>query len=129
MHALGGNPHDICMALLYMYTDGTSPGANDLELRGSIGVPKNHPCAPETADLDSDRAGLISLFRQARDSSQPVVLSESDGSLQAMDGLFDNIDWRGYGEPSRDIVILPLSSSGSTLGFYVQGCVSLPTRC
>ncbi|SMR62179.1 unnamed protein product [Zymoseptoria tritici ST99CH_1E4] len=121
IEALKENPNDVPMALLYSCVDPNSETNLDLQLRGSIGIPNDHRCAPKIAKLDSDQGGLIPCFRQARESGKPVVLSEADGSLQRTNGMFEGVSWCGFGEPCRDVVILPLTSSGSLIGFYVQG--------
>ncbi|KJX94537.1 histidine kinase like protein [Zymoseptoria brevis] len=121
IEALKENPNDVPMALLYSCVDPHSETNLDLRLRGSIGIPDDHRCAPKIAKLDSDQGGLIPYFRQVRESGKSVVLSETDGSLQQMNGLFEGVSWCGFEEPSRDVVIVPLISSGSLIGFYVQG--------
>ena len=121
MEALHGNPHDITMALLYSFDEPAKPGTGNLRLRGSISVPEGHHCAPHTADLGADDAGVIPFLRTVKESGAPLVLSQSDGTLQATGNMFDGVAWCGYSEPSRDIVVLPLSSGGRMLGFYVQG--------
>ena len=119
--ALRGNPHDITMALLYSFDELAIPGSDNLRLRGSISVPEGHQCAPSTANLGTDDAGVVPFLRQVKESGAPLLLSHTDGSLQATGNLFDGIAWAGFGEPSRDVVILPLSSGARLLGFYVQG--------
>jgi PAS domain S-box-containing protein len=119
--ALKQNPNDVTMATIYSYVASESEDASDLQLRGSIGVPDGHACAPKTARLEKDQHGLLPFFRQARETGTTVVLSETDGTLQQLGGLLDGISWCGFGEPSRDVVVQPLMSSGTLLGFYVQG--------
>ena len=121
IEALQGNPNDITMALLYSYDELAPRGASNLRLRGSIGVHNGHPCAPTESNLETSDAGLVPLFRQVKQSAKPLVLSDTDGSLQKFRHLFDEVSWCGYGEPARDIIILPLSISGNMLGFYAQG--------
>lgn len=116
--ALRANANDITMALLYSFEELT-PGGPNLHLKGSVGVPEGHPCAPLEMRLESSSTGLVQSFRRVQLSSKPLVLSEADGSLPR--SLFEGIQWCGYGEPSRDVVIVPLMISGNLLGFYVQG--------
>lgn len=121
INALEDNPKDITMAMLYSYDEFATPDGADLRLRGSIGVPHGHRSAPVEANLATSAVGMVPYFRQVHETGRPLVLSQTDGSLQATNGLFDGITWAGFGEPSRDVVILPLVSNGTKLGFYVQG--------
>ena len=119
--ALKSNAHDITMALLYSFDEASTSGAGKVRLRGSILVPRDHPCAPRSASLRTDDVGVVPYLRRAKETGAPVVLSTDDGSLQVTGELFEGITWGGYGEPSRTVVVMPLSSGGRTLGFYVQG--------
>lgn len=115
------NPREVTMAMLYSFEELETAGSGKIRLRGSINIPDNLPCAPTTADLNSDGAGILTHFRKVKETGSPVILSQTDGSLQATGDLFSGIEWGGFGEPSRDVVILPLSTGGKVLGFYVQG--------
>lgn len=120
INAMQGNPNDITMCLLYAYVEQESDDEPNLQLVGQIGVPDHHSCAPQKAILERDRIGFTEHFRQARKTGRPVVLSQSDGSLGSV-GSLDGIAWCGYGEPSQNITVLPLSSLGNLLGFLVVG--------
>lgn len=119
-NALRENPNDITMCLLYSYIETETDEESNLHCVGRIAIPDDHPCAPQQAILARDRTGLIPHFRRAKETSNPVVLSQSDGSLESV-GSLHGISWCGYGEPSRDITILALSSIGNLLGFLVVG--------
>lgn len=116
MDALRKNPHDITMAMLYSFDDVQDNQAS-LRLRGSIGVQKGQ--FPFEDQLETSNTGLVPFFRQVQSSGKPLLLSEGDGSLPT--SLFNRVEWCGYGEPSRHVVIVPLMTNGSLLGFYVQG--------
>jgi signal transduction histidine kinase len=64
---------------------------------------------------------LIPLFRHIKATGKPYVLSLDKGNPLIPQGLFDGIDWQGFGEPSHTMVIFPIMISGDTVGFYVQG--------
>ena len=115
------NPHDIPMAMIYSIEELAAAGSGKIRLRSSLGIPHGLPCAPPTADLTVDDAGILQYLRQVKETGTPVVLSQSDGSLQATGYLFEKVEWAGYGEPSREVVIHPLSNGAKLLGFYVQG--------
>lgn len=119
--ALRYNPKDITMAMLYSSDALVFDGNSDVHLQGSIGIPDGHPCAPAEAHLRTSEEGVVPLLRQVKARGKLLVLSDSDGSLKPYEELFAGIDWCGYGEASRTIVIVPLSLSGSITGFYVQG--------
>lgn len=116
--ALRDNPQDIPMCLLYSYVDTETDDESNLHCVGRIAVPDDHPCAPREAILERSRTGFIEHFRRVRQTGKPVLLSQSDNSLASV-GTLEGVSWCGYGEPSRDIVVLHLSSGGTLLGFLV----------
>jgi PAS domain S-box-containing protein len=89
-------------------------------LEGSLGVPAGHPAVPERIDLKSGKEGFVSAFRLAMTSDKPIVLSEEDGTLDT--NMLEGIQWRGWGDPSRTVVICPVrpTTGESTLGFLVM---------
>ncbi|OQO03246.1 hypothetical protein B0A48_11502 [Cryoendolithus antarcticus] len=117
MQALRSNPRDITVALMYTYDALVGEGMPNLTCSGSIGIPEGHNCAPQTALLETDQAGLIPLFRKARNSSTPVVINEASSDMT----LFDGVTWAGFGEPSKTIVICALEISGNLHGFFLVG--------
>ncbi|KAK5690976.1 hypothetical protein LTR17_025788 [Elasticomyces elasticus] len=121
VEALRSNPWDIPIALLYSFDELSIEGSSNLRLRGSIGIPEDHRCAPLEANFETAQNGLVPFFRQAKLTGKPHVLRTSDGSLQKCENLFDGVQWCGFGEPSQHIVIHPLQIGGTVLGFYVQG--------
>ncbi|KAK5710043.1 hypothetical protein LTR17_019205 [Elasticomyces elasticus] len=121
VEALRSNPWDVPIALLYSFDELSSGASSNLRLRGSIGIPEGHRCAPLEAKFETAQDGLVPFFRQAKLTGKPHVLRRSDGSLQKCENLFDGVEWGGFGEPSQHIVIHPLQIGGTVLGFYVQG--------
>lgn len=119
--ALRTNPRDITAAMLYTLDDSAAPGMDNLHLRGTIGVPDGHPCAPAHARLESSQGGLIPLFRHIKATGKPYVLSLDTPDEFVPQGLFDGIEWQGFGEPSHTVLVLPVPISGEIVGFYVQG--------
>jgi signal transduction histidine kinase len=104
------SPRDIPMALLYQLDEEATSGQRSLILRGSIGVPKSHILAKEVLDYNQDEA-IVTLLQQAQDK----VIAVSYQSL------FEGIEWRGFGESSTQIFILPLNAAGKLLGYLVVG--------
>jgi signal transduction histidine kinase len=119
--ALRTNPRDITAAMLYTLDDSTAPSMDNLHLRGTIGVPDGHPCALAHARLESGQRGLIPLFRHVKATGKPYVLNLDKEDPFVPQGLFDGIEWQGFGEPSHTVVVFPVPTSGDIVGFYVQG--------
>ena len=121
VQALQINSHDITAMLLYTFDDHVPGETDNLFLEKSIAIPESCGCHLKTANLQTSRDGLVPLFRQARQTGQRVVLDLADDSFSQYRGLFDGVNWRGFGERPRFIIICPLTISGELLGFYVQG--------
>jgi PAS domain-containing protein len=110
MPPLERNPYDIPMALLYKIDEEITPGSTLCILRGRLGVPDGHPFAAEITDLASSE-GLMPLLRKARRKILTVQV----------DKTFDGLEWRGFGEASKFVGILPVLLSGRLYGFLVVG--------
>lgn len=80
-----------------------------------------HPAAPPLIDLKTGKEGFAPFFRQAMTTNKPVVLREENGTLDAR--LLDDVNWRGFGDPSRVVVVSPIhpTTGDSTLGFLIMG--------
>lgn len=90
-------------------------------LEGSLGVPTGHVAAPSVIDMKTGTNGFASSFRQALTTDRPIVLRVDDGTLDVK--LLEDIEWRGFGDPSKVVVIAPIhpTTGESTLGFLVMG--------
>ncbi|KAK4167277.1 putative signal transduction histidine-protein kinase [Cladorrhinum sp. PSN259] len=130
---LAYNEYDVPFALIYSVSEDESEGSSmasgnaanppQIVLEGSIGVPEGHPCATTFIDL---RLSDVAFAGHMRDSmsnpTRPTVLSEQEGTLPTE--LIDGIEWRGFGDPCRTIVIFPVhpTTAGDTVvGFIVLG--------
>ncbi|KAH6630463.1 hypothetical protein B0J18DRAFT_102331 [Chaetomium sp. MPI-SDFR-AT-0129] len=132
--------YDIPLAILYTVEEDPEAAAvgvdaNDAAARkacrlvGSLGVPPNHPIAPDTIKLGGGGDGcssttypLISSFRETFDANHPTLLQTSDGTLPP--SLLDNLQWRGFeGDPCRAAVICPIRpiKEDSVAGFLFLG--------
>ncbi|KAJ9614402.1 hypothetical protein H2200_002538 [Cladophialophora chaetospira] len=121
VEALATNGNDLPMVLLYS-ADDERPGTCRLRLEGSIGVPQGHEIAPTQAEFHSSKDGLIPLFREARASDIPLVTRTTDQHYQQSNGmLLEGIQWAGFGEPSKDIVVAPLATVSRLFGLLVLG--------
>lgn len=133
LEGLEYNEYDAPMVMIYSLnedladSDAASSGSSGAAsnkicyLEGSLGVPPGHKAAPSTIDMKTGTKGFASSFRQALTTNRPIVLQVEDGSLQA--DLLEDIEWRGFGDPSRVVVIAPIhpTTGESTLGFLVMG--------
>jgi len=104
-------------------SSGSSGAASNkvCNLEGSLGVPIGHAAAPSVIDMKTSTSGFASSFRQALTTDRPIVLRVDDGTLDVR--LLEDIEWRGFGDPSRVVVIAPIhpTTGESTLGFLVMG--------
>lgn len=89
-------------------------------LEGSLGIPADHAATPAVIDMKTSNKGFASSFRQALTTDRPIVLRIDDGTLDA--DMLEGIEWRGFGDPSRVVVIAPIhpTTGESTLGFLVM---------
>ena len=102
---------------------GSSSGAamKTARLEGTLGITAGHKAAPPVIDLRSSQEGFAWTFRQALTQDKPIVLRAQDNTLDT--SLLEGIQWRGFGDPSRVVVITPIhpTTGDSTLGFLVIG--------
>lgn len=127
------NGRDTPFALLYaaesLSTSGisshVSPGSSteiyEYVLKGFIGVNSGHAIAPDTMDLRDDSNIFHRYLVQANKQMTPVVVHFSD--LDLPDGYLHGIDWRGFGDPCRSVVICPVqpTTSDQVQGFLILG--------
>jgi PAS domain S-box-containing protein len=121
VEALRGNPNCIAMAMLFSLDELDAGDAEYVRLRGSIGVPEGHPCAVQSACLETSQEGMVPIFRMVKASRKMLVIDCEDENTLIPRSILDGIQWCGYGEQSREIAIMPLTSGETLLGFYVQG--------
>lgn len=127
------NDRDTPFALLYAAEDLSTSGMSthhsprsskvidEFVLKGSIGVEAGHAIAPKTIDLKNDSSVFHSHLVQATQSMMPVVVHFSD--LQLQDNILEGIDWRGFGDQCRCVVICPIrpTTSEQVQGFLILG--------
>lgn len=127
------NAYDVPFALIYSVKDDTESEASSfhsssfhtpqLVLEGSIGVNDGHPCAIDNLDLRTSEEGFAPYMRQSMASGgMVIVLSEEDGTMPKQ--LIDGLDWRGFGDPCRTIVVFPVMPTTvgeAVVGFIVMG--------
>ncbi|KIW31005.1 uncharacterized protein PV07_02690 [Cladophialophora immunda] len=132
LQGLEYNEYDAPMVLVYSLNEdlaesdvassGSSGAASNkvCYLEGSLGIPAGHRAAPPVIDMKTGTKGFAASFRQALTTDRPIVLRVDNGSLDP--SLLENIEWRGFGDPSRIVVISPIhpTTGESTLGFLVM---------
>ncbi|EMD90546.1 hypothetical protein COCHEDRAFT_79388 [Bipolaris maydis C5] len=119
LDGLAHNDYDVPFALLYSIVDAEDIDHSSLELpntspsfvktciiEGSIGVPRGHQACPERFSLTESDDTLISAFIQATRTLEPLMLHVDNGTLPQ--SLLEIIEWRGYKDPCREAMILPL---------------------
>lgn len=118
LDGLNHNDYDVPFALLYTVTE--SEGAENASshsnaaptatkccvFEGSIGVPRGHAVSPDRLDLGDSDGFLTPAFRNATQTLEPMMLSIKDNTLPQP--LLDVIEWRGYKDPCREAMVLPL---------------------
>ncbi|KAJ2905684.1 hypothetical protein MKZ38_004759 [Zalerion maritima] len=108
------NPNnDIPLAILYsVEEDDEMPsqpgysGGKTLNFEGSLGVPEDHPIVPAKLPLRTSSEGLSTCFREALQSSHPILAQTKDGTLPIR--LLEGLRWRGFGDACRAAVICPI---------------------
>jgi signal transduction histidine kinase/DNA-binding response OmpR family regulator len=108
--SLETDPYDIPMAILYEADTETEPGKTIVRPRGQIGMPAGHEFLEDGQDLEA-LTGLMPLCRQAM--VKRAVLTP--------DERFDRVQWQGFGQPSKSIVIVALTNGVRLFGFLVTG--------
>ncbi|KPI38828.1 Virulence sensor protein BvgS [Cyphellophora attinorum] len=96
---------------------------NDLTLQGSIGVPDGHKIALVHGDLHQTKSGVFPLLRKAHLKKTPLVISTTDADWGS---ILEGVQWAGFGEPSRELIISPLASAARLFGFL--GTATNPRR-
>ena len=130
--ALTENEFDTPVVMLYSVNDENDSDSSSLQsssllgskqcfLEGSLGVPAGHQAAPDHIDLKEGQEGFGPVFREVMKTDKPVVVSI--GSADLPHSMMDGLEWRGFGDPCRDVVICPIhpTTGENILGFLVMG--------
>ncbi|KAJ4354374.1 uncharacterized protein N0V89_006109 [Didymosphaeria variabile] len=132
LDGLQDNPWEVPFALLYSIVDSddtdTASHSSDSTLsmkscllEGAIGIPDGHPAAPPKLDMKRSKEGFIPAFREAMRTREPTILHRRNGSLP--DQLTEGIEWRGYGDPCKEAIIIPVrpTNSENVFAFLLLG--------
>ena len=119
IHSLSLADRDFPLAFIYSAEE-TTADACRLKLECGIGLPNgNHPLLPAELDLYDGNAGFVPHMRKAKTLDKALLLHVRDNSLPP--GLLDGFNWKGFGEASQSLAILPLSTSDRLLAVLVVG--------
>lgn len=84
-------------------------------------MPDGHAIITPTLTLWSSDEGLSPMFREALTTPHPLLLETETGSLPKF--LIDGLQWRGFGDPCRAAVVLPIRPTKleDTMGLLLIG--------
>lgn len=90
-------------------------------LEGALGIPAGHCAIPDQIDLKAGMEGFGPVFREVMKTDRPVLLEV--GSRDLPQSLVDGLEWRGFGDPVRAVVVCPIhpTTGENILGFLVCG--------
>jgi PAS domain-containing protein len=132
LHTLTLNKKDVPFALLYAAENqhnsdivpvsppGTIPAIERYLLKGAIGVEPNHPVAPLNINVQRGVHVLQPFLMQAAQSRKATIVHLVELGLSDVE--LKDIDWKGFGDPCRTVVICPLLP---TTGEQVEGFLIL----
>ncbi|KZZ96486.1 ATPase-like, ATP-binding domain protein [Moelleriella libera RCEF 2490] len=112
------NEYDVPFCLIYSVGDdnesdcasfhsGSVGFSHNLTLEGSLGMPESHPSAPLTLDSRSQEGFAPHMRQSMAAGGVPILLSKEDRTLPA--GLVEGLEWRGFGDPCRHLVVFPVN--------------------
>jgi PAS domain-containing protein len=135
LHTLEINAKDVPLALLYaadkqhdtesgpVSSPGSTPPIESYLLKGAIGVEPDHAIAPSHIHLQQGAHALQPYLATAIRTKKATIVNLEELALSEFD--IDMIDWKGYGEPCRLIIVCPLVP---TTGEQVEGFLILGTN-
>nr|POF17036.1 hybrid signal transduction histidine kinase k [Quercus suber] len=126
------NEYDSPFLMLYSVADEQDSDASSMHsssvlttrqctLEGALGIPSGHCAAPAHIDLHGGMEGFGPVFREVMKTDRPVVLEV--GSRDLPESLVESLEWRGFGDPVRAVVVCPIhpTTGENILGFLVVG--------
>ncbi|KAI4632109.1 uncharacterized protein J4E87_001580 [Alternaria ethzedia] len=133
LRSLSLNDKDVPFALLYaaerhvsaqipsVSSPGSIPPLEGCVLKGTIGVSADHSIAPATININEDSYILQPFLSRAAKSGKATVVHVED--LPDPTRALQGIDWKGYGDPCRTLVICPIipTTGNQVEGFLIIG--------
>lgn len=131
------NPEDVPFALLYSAehryesdlstisspSTGASKALGNCELKGSIGVESGHALAPHTINIHENDYVFHSHILEAASRGKATIVHLAD--LELPHSILADVDWKGYGDPCRLVVICPImpttGENAQVEGFVILG--------
>lgn len=125
LSALGTNDKDVPFALLYSAEKKPSLAAAApsklgfrARLRGAIGVSGEHVVAKHYVDVQRDTQGFGPAMLKVLTDKELLLVEATDPNLL---NLLDGIDWKGFGLPSDQFVLVPLKVEEAVEGLLIVG--------
>ncbi len=121
MKGFESNERDIPFAVIYSLDTDTHDNSqsSNIYLQAALGVDEGHPLALRCVNLVQGSEAISPLLQKTISANGPTVFQRDDGSLP--ESLLQGIEWRGFGEPSNALAILPLTAGEEILGFLLIG--------
>ena len=118
---IGANARDIPLAVIYSREIGmhSESQSSNICLQTALGVDEGHPLALKCVNLRQGSEAIVSLLQKTMATNGPTVFQRSEGNLP--EALFQDVKWRGFGEPSTALAVLPLTAGEEILGFLLIG--------
>lgn len=115
------NEWDIPLAVIYSLERAVHDKSHTstIHLQATLGVNQGHLLAPKCADLLHGSDEILPLLQATMSANGPTVFQRDDESLP--ESLLQGVEWRGFGEPSNALAVLPLTAGEETLGFLLLG--------
>jgi hypothetical protein len=87
-------------------------------LEWTIGYANDHAAIPKTVNLmDKDHQGLARAIVASAKEGASILFRERDGILPV--SLFTDIEPRGFGDPCRAVIVIPVRTSNDIIAGYV----------
>jgi hypothetical protein len=85
-------------------------------LERTIGYADNHPSIPKTLDLKEENSLVRAILGSAKNGAA-TLYEDKDGALPG--SIFKDIEKRGFGDPCKAMLVIPVRTSNETLIGYV----------
>ena len=121
LKGLETNERDIPLAVIYSFGTDTHDMSQTsiIHLQATLGVDEGHPLALKSVDLREGSDVISLLIQKSISAKGPTVFQRGDKSLP--ESLLQGIEWRGFGEPSHALAVLPLTAGEEIRGFLLIG--------
>jgi GAF domain-containing protein len=115
------NGRDVSMVMLYSLSEGLPAAVRQLQLQLNIGVKNPDQWVPPLVDIATSDANLVPYLRSAYERKTIIVIRLDEIQSTSITGMLKDVEWSGFGEPPKEIVVAPLISAGNLLGFMIMG--------